>query len=431
MGLSKPINANVVDHNTLAGRGVSAAHPIGSITDLESTLSGLSTGVDSASTAATGAAADVATLETTVSTGFTNTNNAVAGLDTRLDTAEADIVAIEGSIPPDVSARMTTAESDIDTLQSSMSTAQADIAVLQSGGSADKTDSYLMFIANINATMLDAAFGKDNVTAMTELGRQLALYSWYKGDNPATFTYTNLITKNTLAECFEYDSLAELLFSTHLTTLIAASPFATGLYNAIDSVSIGKAVAQIAGLVPGDYADMTAVANSSAAMTAVANSANAMGIVTTNNICMTAVCASAVALNKIVQNNIAKTALLTNIVASDWYARSATIKATLIAGTTYFTAANADGTMSVGSGGSTDYIGGATSFGYVDTLTDADGGTPNFSDVKHQHNNLSFGSSIGVDISSTIQRHGIGGAIITSSGDSGTLTYTASTYTAI
>jgi len=60
--------------------------------------------------------------------------------------------------------------------------------------------SYLAFCGNVNANMNDAAFGKNNEENMIGLGRQLAMYAWFKGDSKITYPFTNLITKNTLAE---------------------------------------------------------------------------------------------------------------------------------------------------------------------------------------------------------------------------------------
>ena len=52
--------------------------------------------------------------------------------------------------------------------------------------------SYMAFCANVNADSLDAAFGKGN--DVNGIGRQLAMYSWFKGTDKTEFPFTYLKT---------------------------------------------------------------------------------------------------------------------------------------------------------------------------------------------------------------------------------------------
>ena len=96
-------------------------------------------------------------------------------------------------------------------------------------GKALDLSSYQAFCASVNATSLDAAFGKNNVNKVFRLGLQLAMYAWFKGTSSASL-FTNLIKYDTLSE-IESDATAleELYADTHLNSLISSNPYANGI----------------------------------------------------------------------------------------------------------------------------------------------------------------------------------------------------------
>lgn len=92
--------------------------------------------------------------------------------------------------------------------------------------------SYQAFCANVNATSLDSAFGKNNEGEMYSLGKQLAMYAWFKGDSKASHPFTYLQKKKNLVDALSDPySYAEIILNTNLLTLIEASPYANGVYN--------------------------------------------------------------------------------------------------------------------------------------------------------------------------------------------------------
>lgn len=176
-------------------------------------------------------------------------------------------------------------------------------------------DSYSAFVANVNTDSLDSAFGKNNEAFVHDLGQQLAMYAWFNGTDKASSPFTNLITKNTFAECLSsQEALPEILTNSHIVSLIRTSPYAKTLY---DNTDLGKAVAYLAGLDPDDYADMAAVAASSTAMAAVIASETAMTVVTNSETAMTAIAASETAINAVIASSTAMTAVIASSAAID------------------------------------------------------------------------------------------------------------------
>lgn len=92
--------------------------------------------------------------------------------------------------------------------------------------------SYQAFCANVNATSLDSAFGKSNEGEMYSLGKQLAMYAWFKGDSKASHPFTYLQKKKNLVDALSDPySYAEIILNTNLLNLIGASPYANSVYN--------------------------------------------------------------------------------------------------------------------------------------------------------------------------------------------------------
>ena len=96
-----------------------------------------------------------------------------------------------------------------------------------------RNDSYLAFCANVNTNSLDAAFGKNNTDRVLAIGRQLAMYAWFKGTDKATVPFTNLIACDSFQDCLDDTSaLDEMLGNSYIMDLIDLSPFAEGLMDA-------------------------------------------------------------------------------------------------------------------------------------------------------------------------------------------------------
>lgn len=100
--------------------------------------------------------------------------------------------------------------------------------------------SYMAFCGNVNSDMLDAAFGKGNEDRMIGLGRQLAMYAWFKGDSRTIYPFTNLLTCDTLQDIFNnYQSLEEVVESNHLTNLFLNTPYVLDNYMISFAIALG------------------------------------------------------------------------------------------------------------------------------------------------------------------------------------------------
>lgn len=90
--------------------------------------------------------------------------------------------------------------------------------------------SYMAFCANVNADSLDAAFGKNNVSDVFAIGRQLAMYSWFKGDSKSANPYTTMLTLDTLSSIYsDINAVQEVEKTGTIPALIEASPFAKAI----------------------------------------------------------------------------------------------------------------------------------------------------------------------------------------------------------
>lgn len=168
------------------------------------------------------------------------------------------------------------------------------------------TASYMAFCTNANTNSLDAAFGKNNENTIKGLGLQLAMYSWFKGDSKITYPYTNLIAFNSFRSiCEDPQGLAEIIINSNIVSLINASPWAKAIYEAIvdlDSITMGKALAVVAGKNPDNYADVTAIASDAEVMSILASSAASMAAICTNTVSLNAMIPSLVAMGAFYNN---------------------------------------------------------------------------------------------------------------------------------
>ena len=88
--------------------------------------------------------------------------------------------------------------------------------------------SFLQFVAQANADCVDAAFGKGNEDQVLGIGRQLAMYAWFRGDDPGEHPFLALRRCSTFRNCVEM-AIGEIWNSQNISELIALSPFAQGI----------------------------------------------------------------------------------------------------------------------------------------------------------------------------------------------------------
>lgn len=209
-----------------------------------------------------------------------------------------------GVIPPSGSEAVTVTLSEETALKYGLSgpAANVDNALLYM----PSDSSYISFCGNVNATMLDASFGKNNEDKIIGLGRQLAMFSWFKGDSKITYPYTNLIAFNSFRSiCEDPQCLAEIIINSNIVSLINASPWAKAIYEAIvdlDSITMGKALAILAGKNPDNYADVTAIASDAEVMSILASSAALMAAICTSTVSLNAMIPSLVAMGAFYNN---------------------------------------------------------------------------------------------------------------------------------
>lgn len=90
--------------------------------------------------------------------------------------------------------------------------------------------SYMAFCGNVNATMLDAAFGKSNEDIVSGIGLQMAMYAWFKGNLKATYPLASLKYCNTLAAVLSSQAAKiEISALSDLWLLLYASAYAKGV----------------------------------------------------------------------------------------------------------------------------------------------------------------------------------------------------------
>ena len=136
------------------------------------------------------------------------------------------------------------------------------------------------------------------------------------GESGRTDEFIDLLARAGQADLITSSAPSRLgcaLASSLYTRLGAAGRPYTAI--AADSVAIGKYCAGLAGLVPGDYADVTAVAASATAMAAVAASATAMAAVIASATAMAAVAASATAMAAVIASATAMAAVIASATA--------------------------------------------------------------------------------------------------------------------
>jgi len=105
------------------------------------------------------------------------------------------------------------------------SVANVDLAIKK----ALNLSSYQAFCANANADSLDAAFGKNNEDEIYRIGKQLAMYAWFKGTS-VSILFTEILGIDRLNALYADETTFNLLMgNSYIAALIMASPYAREL----------------------------------------------------------------------------------------------------------------------------------------------------------------------------------------------------------
>lgn len=124
-----------------------------------------------------------------------------------------------------------------------------------------QTSSYMAFCTNYNATTLNIAFGKNNEEKIMSIGKQLAMYAWFKGTSQSVL-FTNLITKQTLEDILDdADAYGECASNSYICDLLIASDYAlsTSKLKFPLSNSTARAVVASTSAYTGSSSNMTAI----------------------------------------------------------------------------------------------------------------------------------------------------------------------------
>lgn len=90
--------------------------------------------------------------------------------------------------------------------------------------------SYLAFCTRANSDSLDAAFGKNNTDIISEIGKQIAMYAWFRGASKTTHPFNLVKTLNSFNDIVNNTAATEEMVKAPFTAeLINASPFARNL----------------------------------------------------------------------------------------------------------------------------------------------------------------------------------------------------------
>lgn len=303
--------------------------------------------------------------------------------------------------------------------------------IITPGKDVRQTDSYLAFCGAVNSNSLDSAFGKNNESKLTNIGNQLAMYAWFKGEDESTYPYTNLKQKKTLEDCLtDANSMAEIWASSNLWDLINTSPYALAEFNSTD---VSNTIATLASLNADDYPTIASIIAVDATLNAIFADESARNLMIDNTTTFTAICNSGKALNLLVKSTGGKTRLEANL--TKYYTYRATMIATMDGATTYFTKSDVSSNTSA-YGNTTVTLGTTNSFVDVISMTDnVSNSNRNWTDIYHGHGPLlisHFTDEINYVGTHTIEKICIGGAKMVLNGTATTdMSWVANLYEAI
>lgn len=171
-------------------------------------------------------------------------------------------------------------------------------------------ESYLAFCANVNTASLDAAFGKNNEDRISGIGRQLAMYAWFKGDSKITYPFTNLLSCDTLDDCFSnaYAFGEIILENNYIVGMLNTSPYAKTKFDTAkeDSVKFAKALVSAVSLNPANYANMDIVIADNTAFNSVCNISSLVTTIFTSTMATDKIVASSVGMNTLTANTTSR-----------------------------------------------------------------------------------------------------------------------------
>lgn len=95
--------------------------------------------------------------------------------------------------------------------------------------------SYMAFCTNANSDSLDAAFGKNNEDLILNIGKQLYMYSAFKGVNLSDGNKKLLLPADKFEDICKNKALSDIVCDTdNIFKLVNASPFAIGKFEGIN-----------------------------------------------------------------------------------------------------------------------------------------------------------------------------------------------------
>jgi len=264
--------------------------------------------------------------------------------------------------------------------------------------------SYHAFCANVNVTSVECAFGKNNEDELIGLGKQLAMYAWFKGTDKTNHPFTNLINKSTFMDSINnQNALNELIEDSNIMNLVLSSSYA-----------MSKLLANLSGLSVDEFTDVSQLTSNSSAMIEISK--------------------NALALNLAIKSSIMKQSLITNQVVFN------TVKSNMVNtmsnAPTLFTKTTVNGGFPYSMVTETIIVGSQTSFIEVVSLVDASSSNgSNFTNAKHNYDqteiiHTAFPTGTGTGTVSP-NVFAVGGLKLIASGSINTLTYNTYKYEAL
>lgn len=238
-----------------------------------------------------------------------------SNVQTLLEAIHAEIIEVVVGSLPDASVTAAKLASDvndfIDTYITSILSTQSEVLT---GTDNDKlitplslrqgmidNSSYMLFCTSTNSDILDVAFGKNNEDEIINIGKQLAMYAWYKGANKTSYPFTNLSLVSKYADIFtDSDAYSELLSDRNILELINLSTFAQSKLELAEDLEI-EAIAALSGasdtfttleLMFNDATATALIAASIDTVGYISNSAYSMSVAIQNPTFFSAICAT-------------------------------------------------------------------------------------------------------------------------------------------
>lgn len=152
-----------------------------------------------------------------------------------------------GQIPDGAVTKEKLAQEVLDSI-SNKANVSAEVTALYNTTTVDATlkkaidlSSYYAFCSNPNVNTIDCAFGKNNENMIKNLGRQLAMYAWFKGDSKTAHPFTDMTKFDSLLEiCNDLASKNEILANSNVYNLIQGNAYAKSIWDASQSSNLAN-----------------------------------------------------------------------------------------------------------------------------------------------------------------------------------------------